>query len=39
MNCIVVRAPKALSGLNRRGKNTIKAEFCTNILKSETMEI
>ena len=29
----VVRAPKALSGLKRRKQNnTIKAEFCTNII-------
>ena len=28
----VFRAPKALNGLKRRGKNTIKAEFCDNII-------
>ena len=27
----VVKAPKARSELKRRGKTTIKAEFCANI--------
>jgi hypothetical protein len=34
----VVRAPKAPNGLKRRGKNTIKAEFCANIIGRSALE-